>query len=91
MKKCVSYLKAGAILAAAVMAAGNVGVTLPVVAVTNDVLHLRFFMPNLPFYDMINPLYFLLKLNMKGRYYAFRTCSDSLSGAPRRRSADGSV
>lgn len=35
MKKCVSYLKAGAILAAAVMAAGNVGVTLPVVAVTN--------------------------------------------------------
>ena len=35
MKKCVSYWKAGAILAAAVMAAGNVGVTLPVVAITN--------------------------------------------------------
>ena len=35
MKKCVSYWKAGAILAAAVMAAGNVGVTLPVVATTN--------------------------------------------------------
>ena len=36
MKKCVSYWKAGAILAAAVMAAGNVGVTLPVVAVALD-------------------------------------------------------
>lgn len=35
MKKCVSYWKAGAILAAAVMAAGNVGVTLPVVAIAN--------------------------------------------------------
>ena len=34
MKKCVSYWKAGAILAAAVMAAGNVGVTLPVIAAT---------------------------------------------------------
>ena len=34
MKKCVSYWKASAILAAAVMAAGNVGVTLPVIAAT---------------------------------------------------------
>ena len=36
MKKCVSYWKAGAILAAAVMAAGNVGVTLPVVATAHS-------------------------------------------------------